>query len=98
MLIYSSLVNFYIFYFLLKEVGVGGGGLRWTNVSHSATEELRNWSGITCITISFIYGIPFVDLFDIFVLQALLKLTTGFLKREFQATPDFQNDDGVEFK
>lgn len=54
--------------------------------------------GITCITISFIYGIPFVDLFDIFVLQALLKLTTGFLKREFQATPDFQNDDGVEFK
>lgn len=31
-------------------------------------------------------------------LQALLKLTSGFLKREFQATPDLQNEDGVEYK
>lgn len=77
-----------------------GGGVYGGQMSNSlsATEELRNWSGITCITISFIYKTPFVDLFDTFFLQALLKLTTGFLKREFQATPDFQNEDGVEFK
>ncbi|XP_062584278.1 uncharacterized protein LOC134246031 [Saccostrea cucullata] len=30
--------------------------------------------------------------------QALLKLTTGLLKREFQATPDLQNEDGIESK
>lgn len=40
----------------------------------------------------------FCWLFKNLFLQALLKLTAGFLKREFQATPDFQNEDGVELK
>lgn len=59
-------VNLFLIYFtFLLKVGEGGYGGQMYN-SLSAIEELRNWSSITCTTISFINGTPFVDFLKIY--------------------------------